>query len=162
MQQFTIQRKVIPTFTYFYQPFILFLLYTLVSRTQSWNAIGSLIFTLIFACAVGYYIYFNFVRPRNEVYFIFDGDNFGIAEPENPELENTEYQITELQRLWIDKEKFNGFFLIGSKLFALHGEAHLELLNLQDFLYGGIEEADLDEVIDYIEAQNPNVKLGRG
>lgn len=163
MHQIKIQRERVDLFTYVFQPVLLMLIYGFLYRmTQMGNIPMMILLTLLFVGLTGFYVHYNFVRPRNEIVFEFDGQIMRIWEDDNPFMDNIEYEIFEITHLWVQDESFNYFFNHGRKLKCYHGRAELMLLDMRSFLFGGVNDADLKEVIDYLQTVNVNIRLGAG
>ena len=85
-----------------------------------------------------------------------------VWEDDNPYMDNVEYELFEISNIWVLNESFNHFFHHGKKLKCHHGHAELTILDLKSFLFGGVNNADLEEVIDYMRTINVNIQLGTG
>ena len=161
MHQIKIRRERVDLFTFFFQPMLLVLIYAFLYRmTQIGNLSMMVVLTLVFVAVAGFYVHYNFVRPHNEIVFEFDGNVMRVWEDENPNMDDVEYEIFKITNLWVTTSSFNYFFQTGSTLKCRHGQAELEMLDLRSFMFGGVNDADLEEVIDYLKTINAQIQLG--
>ena len=157
--KFEIERERISINVWFWQPLLIVLAFLLVfiSHQQKIYALYSLVF-ILFPTLLMFYVYMNFLKAKSLIFVEINRGRLILNEPNNPFSKSINLPIDTLKHVFRSTTQRHNLKKIGF-LYIDKKEEVVKLIRTKSFWYGEITNENLQELLFYLQQQNPSLMI---